>query len=96
MDQRFKQFSGLVDDCDLKRGAKETTTNDLAGFWDMVYFQVEDVIAKFDKLEKLKEGNWVEERSSATNPGPKSVVIPARSSSVAKRRAIPVPRSKVA
>lgn len=40
MKERFKQFTGLVDDCDLGRGEKITTCTDLQGFWDMVYFQV--------------------------------------------------------
>ncbi len=39
MKERFKQFSGLVDDCELGRGEKITTCTDLQGFWDMVYFQ---------------------------------------------------------
>ncbi|KAF3853371.1 hypothetical protein F7725_014059 [Dissostichus mawsoni] len=39
MKQRFKQFGGLVDDCDLGRGEKITTCTDLQGFWDMVYYQ---------------------------------------------------------
>ena len=38
--QRFKQFLGLVDDCEFKRGEKETTCTDLQGFWDMIYYQV--------------------------------------------------------
>ena len=40
MKERFKQFSGLVDDCEFGRGEKITTCTDLQGFWDMVYFQV--------------------------------------------------------
>lgn len=38
--ERFKQFEGLVDNCEFKRGEKETTCTDLDGFWDMIYFQV--------------------------------------------------------
>ena len=38
--QRFRQFRGLVDDCEFKTGARETTCDDLQGFWDMVYVQV--------------------------------------------------------
>lgn len=38
--ERFKQFEGLVDNCEFKRGEKETTCADLDGFWDMVNFQV--------------------------------------------------------
>lgn len=40
MNQRFKQFTELVDSCEFKLGEKETTCTDLQGFWDMIYFQV--------------------------------------------------------
>ncbi|XP_069064637.1 disks large-associated protein 5 isoform X1 [Pleurodeles waltl] len=56
--ERFKQFEGLVDDCEFKRGEKETTCTDLDGFWDMINFQVEDVLKKFADLDKLKENAW--------------------------------------
>nr|XP_054303793.1 disks large-associated protein 5 isoform X1 [Pongo pygmaeus]XP_054303794.1 disks large-associated protein 5 isoform X1 [Pongo pygmaeus] len=58
MKERFKQFEGLVDDCEYKRGIKETTCTDLDGFWDMVSFQIEDVIHKFNNLIKLEESGW--------------------------------------
>uniref|UniRef100_A0A1A8FVW1 Discs, largehomolog-associated protein 5 n=2 Tax=Nothobranchius TaxID=28779 RepID=A0A1A8FVW1_9TELE len=61
MKERFKQFGGLVDDCELGRGEKVTTCMDLQGFWDMVFFQVEDVNKKFDALKELKGRGWVEE-----------------------------------
>nr|XP_057918421.1 disks large-associated protein 5 isoform X2 [Doryrhamphus excisus] len=61
MKERFNQFSGLVDDCELRRGEKITTCSDLQGFWDMVYFQVEDVNRKFDALCELEARGWVEE-----------------------------------
>ena len=38
--QRFKQFSELVDNCELGTGEKTITCQDLQGFWDMIYFQV--------------------------------------------------------
>ncbi|NWR80235.1 DLGP5 protein, partial [Centropus unirufus] len=56
--ERFKQFEGLVDNCEFKRGEKETTCTDLDGFWDMVNFQVEDVDKKFDNLKKLQDNDW--------------------------------------
>uniref|UniRef100_A0AAQ6ILI1 Discs, large (Drosophila) homolog-associated protein 5 n=1 Tax=Anabas testudineus TaxID=64144 RepID=A0AAQ6ILI1_ANATE len=61
MKERFKQFSGLVDDCELGRGEKITTCTDLQGFWDMVYYQVEDVNKKFDALKEAEGRGWVEE-----------------------------------
>ncbi|NXQ86164.1 DLGP5 protein, partial [Nyctibius grandis] len=56
--ERFKQFEGLVDNCEFKRGEKETTCTDLDGFWDMVHFQIEDVNKKFDNLKKLQDNDW--------------------------------------
>ncbi|XP_069547472.1 disks large-associated protein 5 [Brachyistius frenatus] len=61
MKERFKQFGGLVDDCELGRGEKITTCTDLQGFWDMVYYQVEDVNKKFDALKEAESRGWVEE-----------------------------------
>ncbi|XP_073442237.1 disks large-associated protein 5 [Dendrobates tinctorius] len=58
MSERFKQFEGLVDNCEFKRGEKETTCTDLDGFWDMIYFQIEDVNKKFVNLGKLEENSW--------------------------------------
>ncbi|XP_046710078.1 disks large-associated protein 5 isoform X1 [Silurus meridionalis] len=62
MKERFGQFSGLVDDCDFGRGEKITTCTDLQGFWDMVYFQVEDVDKKFNALKEAEARGWEEEK----------------------------------
>ncbi|CAL9698874.1 unnamed protein product [Knipowitschia caucasica] len=81
MKERFRQFSGLVDDCDFGRGEKITTCTDLQGFWDMVYYQVEDVHKKFDALKAAEGQSWLEEqkpvprqrkvvKKSADAPGP--------------------------
>ncbi|XP_061562773.1 disks large-associated protein 5 isoform X2 [Phycodurus eques] len=67
MRERFKQFSSLVDDCELCRGEKITTCTDLQGFWDMVYFQVDDVHRKFGDLKEAEERGWVE----VHNPPPR-------------------------
>ena len=40
--ERFRQFSGLLDNCEFARGERKTTPMDLRGFWDMIYFQVVD------------------------------------------------------
>ncbi|XP_066464380.1 disks large-associated protein 5 isoform X2 [Eleutherodactylus coqui] len=58
MNERFKQFESLVDNCEFKRGEKETTCTDLDGFWDMIYFQIEDVSKKFVNLGKMEENSW--------------------------------------
>ncbi|XP_039770057.1 disks large-associated protein 5 isoform X2 [Ornithorhynchus anatinus] len=69
MTERFRQFEGLVDDCDLKRGQRETTCTDLDGFWDMVHFQIDDVIKRFDTLNERQENGWRE-----VNPPSRKVV----------------------
>jgi len=65
MAERFNQFSGLVDNCEFKQGEKETTCMDLKGFWEMIYFQVEDVDKKFSKLERMENNNWVDDQEEA-------------------------------
>jgi len=67
MAERFNQFSGLVDNCEFKQGEKETTIMDLKGFWEMIYFQVEDVDKKFAKLAKIENNNWIEEDEAIDN-----------------------------
>ncbi len=50
----------MIDDCQLKRGLKETKVEDLSGFWDMIYFQIIQLHNKFEALLTLKSNNWVE------------------------------------
>ncbi|NWT57563.1 DLGP5 protein, partial [Erythrocercus mccallii] len=81
--ERFKQFEGLVDNCEFKRGEKETTCTDLDGFWDMINFQIEDVNKKFDNLKKLQDNEW------------QPLDVPSKA--VVKKKAVPngVPKAKV-
>ncbi|NWV09997.1 DLGP5 protein, partial [Ptilonorhynchus violaceus] len=81
--ERFKQFEGLVDNCEFKRGEKETTCTDLDGFWDMINFQIEDVNKKFDNLKKLQDNEW------------QPLDVPSKA--VVKKKAIPsgVPKPKL-
>lgn len=65
MNQRFRQFSQLIDACEFDTGGdKRTTCTDLQGFWEMVYFQVEDIHKNFEQLEKLQRNNWEEEKEN--------------------------------
>ncbi|NP_001411714.1 disks large-associated protein 5 isoform 4 [Mus musculus] len=77
--ERFRQFEGLVDNCEYKRGEKETTCTDLDGFWDMVSFQVDDVNQKFNNLIKLEASGW----KDSNNPSKKVLrkkIVPGRTS----------------
>ncbi|OTF72509.1 hypothetical protein BLA29_009031, partial [Euroglyphus maynei] len=58
INERFKQFSGLVDDCEEKRGEKEIKLEDLAGFWDMINYQIDDLKTKYAELEQLQSNQW--------------------------------------
>ena len=55
---RFEQFRGLIENCEFDLGEKKTTCMDLQGFWEMIYYQVEDIVAKFDELEALEANGW--------------------------------------
>ncbi|XP_055950323.1 disks large-associated protein 5-like [Argiope bruennichi] len=59
LQQKLKQFAGLIDDSEFKRGEKEITCLDLQGFWDMVYNEVEKIQKRFQSLEKCQQNNWV-------------------------------------
>ncbi|BFZ00181.1 hypothetical protein BsWGS_03221 [Bradybaena similaris] len=82
MDQRFQQFSGLVDNCQFGLGEKETTVTDLQGFWEMIYFQVQDVNLLFTNLTELQHNQWHVKQTS-----------PAKE--VCKRRAVKIRKPKV-
>uniref|UniRef100_T1JAY2 Disks large-associated protein 5 n=1 Tax=Strigamia maritima TaxID=126957 RepID=T1JAY2_STRMM len=58
MKQRFSQFEDLIADCEFNRGEKKTTCDDLLGFWEMIFHQVTNIEAKFEKLDKMKKDNW--------------------------------------
>ena len=41
-------------------GQFATTSEDLAGFWDLVMIQVDDVRLMFTEIEELRLNNWKE------------------------------------
>ena len=62
MRQKLKQYIGLVGQAEHGGGEQPTKVEDLQGFWDMVYFQVEDILKKFQGLESLEKNNWQAEQ----------------------------------
>ncbi|XP_045078698.1 disks large-associated protein 5-like isoform X1 [Coregonus clupeaformis] len=94
MKERFGQFSGLVDDCELGRGEKITTCTDLQGFWDMVSYQVEDVNKKFGALKEAESKGWQEE--SKPPPRQRKVVKKPPSALVPKPAGGAVAKSRLA
>jgi len=75
MAQRFHQFSGLVDNCEFGTGEKTTSCMDLQGFWEMIFFQVEDVEKKFSELSTLEQNQWMEVEVAPKKVAKKKLVV---------------------
>ncbi|KAH9383121.1 uncharacterized protein LOC144178165 isoform X4 [Haemaphysalis longicornis] len=66
--QKFKQFTELCHR-NIEPNAGDsfpTTGSDLAGFWDMVMLQVENVHALFEELNMLRANNWEEPKKTGS------------------------------
>ncbi|XP_038665103.1 disks large-associated protein 1 isoform X2 [Scyliorhinus canicula] len=58
MSQKFQQFSGLCEENMNPNACPRLTSQDLAGFWDMLQLSIENVSMKFDELHQLKANDW--------------------------------------
>ena len=58
--ERFNQFNKLIFDCENQSSEKEIRLDDLQGFWEMIYYQVEDVVASFNTLDTIRQNDWKE------------------------------------
>jgi len=58
MKKRFKQFKELIELHKDQSAEKAAHASDLDGFWEVVYFQVEDVYKRFKELEDMKANGW--------------------------------------
>ncbi|XP_078543602.1 disks large-associated protein 1 isoform X1 [Lissotriton helveticus] len=58
MDQKFHQFRELCDENLNPNAHPRPTSQDLAGFWDMLQLSIENISMKFDELHQLKANNW--------------------------------------
>merc|ERR1712158_345866 len=72
MSQKLVQFRGLCDkniaamDPDAVPDPFVPTSGDLAGFWDMVYIQVEHIHALFAELQEIRANGWQRKVKAAT------------------------------
>lgn len=81
INQKFKQFKGLcdknikdkIDTSDLKEGEFVTLDGDLAGFWDMVCLQIQDIQNMFNMLNELKQNEWILDKINTNNVVTKKV-----------------------
>ncbi|MPC14721.1 Disks large-associated protein 4 [Portunus trituberculatus] len=86
--QKIQQFQGLCHK-NINTSADEefpTTCEDLAGFWDMVSIQVEDIRQSLKEIETLRSNNWQERVDTDTIDGAEVMV------STGKARRKPAPR----
>lgn len=58
--KKFEQFRGLCDRCEQGDGELPVLAHDLEGFWSMVYMQVENCDARFERLQQLRSNDWTE------------------------------------
>lgn len=58
MRKKFEQFRGLISACETNSSERPVTVQDLQGYWEVMYIQVEDIYSKFEEVKKLKQNNW--------------------------------------
>ncbi|XP_067107771.1 disks large-associated protein 1 isoform X2 [Osmerus mordax] len=58
MSQKFEQFRELCEENLNPNAHPRPTSQDLAGFWDMLQLSIENISLKFDELHQLKANNW--------------------------------------
>ncbi|TRY60237.1 hypothetical protein DNTS_028212 [Danionella cerebrum] len=58
MAQKFQQFRDLCEENLNPSTHPRPTSQDLAGFWDMLQLSIENISLKFDELHQLKANNW--------------------------------------
>ncbi|AWP20246.1 putative disks large-associated protein 2-like [Scophthalmus maximus] len=58
MSQKFQQFYWLCQQNLDPSAMPRPTSQDLAGFWDLLQLTIDDVTAKFDELQQIKSNQW--------------------------------------
>uniref|UniRef100_A0A8C8BR25 Discs, large (Drosophila) homolog-associated protein 2b n=1 Tax=Oncorhynchus tshawytscha TaxID=74940 RepID=A0A8C8BR25_ONCTS len=62
MSQKFQQFYWLCQQNLDPSAMPRPTSQDLAGFWDLLQLSIDDVTAKFNELQQIKSNEWRLER----------------------------------
>uniref|UniRef100_A0A3P8W1V7 Discs, large (Drosophila) homolog-associated protein 3 n=1 Tax=Cynoglossus semilaevis TaxID=244447 RepID=A0A3P8W1V7_CYNSE len=58
MSQKVQQFFRLCQQSVEPAAYPQPTSQDLAGFWDLLQLNIEDVRVKFQDLQRLKDSGW--------------------------------------
>ncbi|KAJ3612886.1 hypothetical protein NHX12_019143 [Muraenolepis orangiensis] len=102
MSQKFQQFYWLCQQNLDPSAMPRPTSQDLAGFWDLLQLSIDDVTVKFDQLQQIKNNNWrtldspekkktIRQRSMVTRE--KSLDLPDRHRQEARRRLMAAKRA---
>merc|ERR1712088_536084 len=93
MSQKMVQFRGLCDkniaamDPNAEPDPYTPTPDDLAGFWDMVYIQVEHIHFLFAELRELRSNGWKRPEPVSKKTVEQSSISPSkRGASVTKKK----------
>ncbi|KAI4461055.1 disks large-associated protein dap sap90/psd-95-associated protein [Holotrichia oblita] len=60
LNKKFKQFRNLIKSCESGDSEQIITCEDLHGYWDTAYMQVENLNQRFENLVNLRANNWEE------------------------------------
>ncbi|XP_056914770.1 disks large-associated protein 2 isoform X5 [Takifugu flavidus] len=85
MSQKFQQFYWLCQQNLDPSAMPRPTSQDLAGFWDLLQLSIDDVTVKFDQLQQIKNNNWRLIDSPEKKPPAPVPKKPARQKSVITR-----------
>ncbi|KAM8833093.1 disks large-associated protein 2 isoform 4-T4 [Synchiropus picturatus] len=58
MSQKFQQFYWLCQQNLDPSAMPRPTSQDLAGFWDLLQLSIDDVTMKFDQLQQIRNNSW--------------------------------------
>uniref|UniRef100_A0A3Q3AQU0 DLG associated protein 2 n=1 Tax=Kryptolebias marmoratus TaxID=37003 RepID=A0A3Q3AQU0_KRYMA len=92
MSQKFQQFYWLCQQNLDPSAMPRPTSQDLAGFWDLLQLSIDDVSMKFDQLQQIKNNNWKPVESPEKKPPapvPKKTV--RQRSAVMKEKSLDLP-----
>ena len=57
---KFQQFRSLIEQFENNDSPVKITDNDLAGFWEMIYLQLEQLSRSYDRLHEMQSNNCQE------------------------------------
>lgn len=68
MSQKVQQFFRLCQQSVDPSTYPQPSSQDLAGFWDLLQLNIEDVRVKFQDLQRLKDSGWLPSEKKVSGP----------------------------